>query len=283
MSMQVTIECKAPLFHGAFGESAGNASLLRRMAVVSAPGHPRVPVVSGNALRGILRRIVMRDLLARCELDRASVEPGKWDRLYAAIANGGHLERAEKRVDPDAIRALRDALPPLSVFGAALYSWLLAGHMSVGFLWLVCRESVEGGLIEDDGREDCRRGAEEMVEEVSLVRHVDREDQSPELSGVTPMPTTVEAIAAGSRLRSSIRFAAHASEVERSAVAYGLARLEQGSIGGKGGAGFGRVTVRVDGDADVAPYSAWLSEIGHAREALLALAEELARPKGAKA
>jgi hypothetical protein len=56
--------CNAPLAHGSFGESAGNATLIRRMAIVSLPGMPRVPVVSGNALRGTLRRLIMRELFA---------------------------------------------------------------------------------------------------------------------------------------------------------------------------------------------------------------------------
>lgn len=274
--MRVLITCKSPLVHGAFGEHAGNATLCRRMAVVSVPGMPRVPVVSGNALRGVLRRIVFRDLFARAELDRTKLHAGQWDRLYAALANGGHLEASEKGVDPEAIRALREELPPLSVFGAALYSWLLPGHMSVGILWPQCRETLEAGLVSDAGKGAGGIGAEDLVEEITLCRHVDREEQEPEVSGVTPMPTTVEAISAGAVLEGEIRFARHATEVERGVICYGLRRLS--ALGGKGGAGFGRVDVSDPDPDESGAYEDWLSS-APIRPALKALAESMGETK----
>ena len=109
--IRVTLKALSPIAHGAFGPSTGNTLLFRRVPIVSLMGRPFVPAVSGNAIRGVLRRIVMRDLLDRCGFDKTS--PG-WDHLYAALANGGHLQGSEASIDPVAIGSLRAALPPLS-------------------------------------------------------------------------------------------------------------------------------------------------------------------------
>jgi hypothetical protein len=275
--MIVRFAVKSPLAHGAFGLSAGNATLCRRIPLVGLPGIPSVPCVSGNALRGTLRRIVMRELLEVAGVNRLAI-PDTWDRLYAAIANGGHLDGNETSVRPTDIREIREALPPLSVFGAALYSWMLPGHMTVGFLWPRCSETIAAGLVEHG---DESMVAEDLVGEVSMCRHIDREHQDSERSGVTPMPTTIEAILPGTLLESSITFADHATEIERSCIAHGLSKIA--SLGGKSGSGMGAVEM-VDGPDAVEPYRAWLSETPDLAERIQDLAAKLAatRPKKAK-
>lgn len=242
MKITVTIRAKAPLAHGAYSDlGAGNMTMLRREPVVGLPGAPLVPCLSGNALRGVLRRIVMRGLFAAAGISRhdwvAEGRAKQWDRLYAALANGGHLERPDARVDPDQIRALRADVPPLSVFGAALYRYMLPGRMRVGFCWPICDETVTAGLV---GPRDVTVGAEDLVTETGLVRHVDREHQSPEASGVTPMPTTVECFATGTVLESTISTDG-ATDVEAACIAWGLDRIT--TLGAKSAAGLGDVEI----------------------------------------
>jgi hypothetical protein len=278
--MKIVITCNAPLAHGSFGESAGNATLIRRMAIVSLPGMPRVPVVSGNALRGTLRRLIMRELFATAGASRETIPSPEWDRLYAALANGGHLDGSETRVDPEALRTLRAACPPLSVFGAALYSHLLPGHMDVGILWPRCRETLAAGLVTE--AQDVP--AEDLVEEISHCRHVDREQQDPAVSGVTPMPTTVEVLATGAVLEGQITFARHATEIEQGAAQHALGML--GKLGGQSARGLGVVGVEYDDEAEGA-YLSWLQEHAAASvevvRAHLTPVEKAPKPKKAKA
>jgi hypothetical protein len=264
-TIRYSLRALAPVHHGTFGVPTGNTIAFRRLQIA---GGGRVPAISGNAIRGVTRRLVMRDLFARCGLSRATLARG-WDRLYAALANGGHLDGAEKVRSADAMRALRASLPPLSVYGAALYSWMLAGHMDVGFAWLRCRETVAAGLCSCG--HDAAAG--DLVDDLGVVRHVDREEQDPEVSGVGPMPVTVETVVTGSVFEGAIAFRAHATPEERGAVAYGLDLLR--TVGGKAGQGLGAVEAAHDGDA--APYLAWLAaDQAAARQALCSLAEELA-------
>lgn len=277
--MRVTFRCLAPLAHGSFGQQAGNATLIRRAPIVNLPGIPRVPTVSGNALRGVMRRNIMRELLSVAGLSRANVAPGTWDRLYAALANGGHLDGSETSVQPSAIRELRDGLPPLSLFGAALYSWMLPGHMSVGWLWPRCVETVQAGLAPaSDGP---LLPAEELVSEVSMCRHVDREDQDPAVSGVTPMPTTIEAMGVGTELHGTILLAPHASPVEVACLAHALRSVR--TLGGKGGGGFGAVDlIAGPSQQDAELYQAWLRETRDLRDRIMRLADGIAAKPAAK-
>lgn len=273
-SIHVVFTLTSPLSHGGFGPPVGNAQLIRRMPLALPNGAlVHVPAVSGNALRGSLRRIIMRDLLALSGLDRES--PG-WDALYAAVANGGHLEGASTALDPGYVRELREALPALSVFGAALRTWFLEGRMRVGMCWPRCRETYEAGLVAHG-----TRGAEDLVAEHSQVRHVDREMQDPDISGVTPMPTTMETLVTGSVLQSAITFHGRATDVERSCIAWGLDRLEV--LGGKSASGLGSVQVEHDcRHPGASVYAEW-RETASPRAALEDLASKLsAATKGKK-
>ena len=280
MNITLSVHTLAPLAHGGFGPSTGNVVPCRRMAVATPDGLQYVPCVSGAALRGVVRRIVMRHVLDAVALDRSNV-PG-WDRLYAALCCGGHLDQAAaKHVDPDARRTLRAALPPLSLLGASLYSYGLPGRVSPGILWPVTRETVEWGLVIGD----TDLSLADLTEEVGLARHVDRDEMDSVVAGVTPMPRTVEAIIAGVELQSYLVFARGSTELEIASFLWGCARVTH--LGGHANAGLGRVEVRVHGRTgipDESAFDAWLDEhAGAIREALLALADTLgAAPRKAK-
>lgn len=266
---EIEITATAPIHHGAFGVDLGNAVTFRRMPLAQFPDHAGIPAVSGNALRGALRRIVMRDVFKLCELSRETVVDRAWDRLYGALANGGYLDGSETTVDPTAHRALRDAVPALSVLGAALYQYMLPGRVSVGWLWPVCTESVAAGLCTAEG---ATLAAEELLTEVALVRHVDREQQDPKVSGVTPMPVTVEALKPGTRLQSRIAAQAALTETEESVLGWGLDQLR--AIGAKSASGFGWVEVRHT--LPVEAYGAWRDDAAAVDRATVTL-RELAR------
>ena len=254
--MNITIDLVAPLVHGAFDAgNIGNATPIRRLPIVSIPGAPQVPCLSGNAIRGVLRRISMRAMFDACNLSRDDFQPNVWDRLYAAMANGGHLDGSESSVDPPKIRQIRAACPPLSVFGSALYSWMLPGRMRVNWAWPVCAETIEAGLVLPQPNHPVL-SAEELVCETSTVRHVDRTEQNPEVSGVTPMPTTHETLAAGTRLCTGVVFTGEATALEQSVVAYAIDRMQY--LGAKSAAGFGEVRIIHDGDGSL--YETWLKK-----------------------
>lgn len=274
----VTLTTTAPLHHGAFGQDTGNAVLFRRIPLATDPDGAGVPVLTGNALRGGLRRVLMRDLFALTGLGLESVESGEltahqWDRLYAALANGGHLTGADTRSDPASQRVLGAAVPALAVLGAALYSHMLPGKVSVGWVWPVCAETVAAGLCVAGATPPV--AAESLLTEVTLTRHVDRDEQSPERSGVTPMPVTVESLIPGVALSTEVVALRACTDIEMGAIGWALDALRV--LGGKGGVGFGRFTVTHQ--LPSAAYEAWRADaeaVALARMTLVTLAQGMA-------
>lgn len=267
-TLTARFEVRSPLAHGSFGADPGNAVPLRREPVVSLPGQPRVPVVSANAVRGILRRILIRELL-----EAAGVTPTtcpSWERLYAALANGGTLQSPEKRLDPERIRRVRDELPAVSALGAFLYRWTLSGHLRPhGFAWPVCRETVAGGLVPAPA-DAAPLPVGELVTETSITRLPDTDEALPERTGVTAMPVTFEALATGTTLHLTLGFARHAPPLEVSAVAHGLRQITH--LGARGAGGMGHVGVAVEGGPGAGLYPDYLQDAAareQARECLL--------------
>jgi hypothetical protein len=218
-----------------------------------------------------MRRIVFRNLFDCASISREVLPGRQWDRLYAALANGGHLDSAERTVSPAALRDLRASLPPLSLFGAALYSYMLPGKMRVGWAWPVCRETIAAGLVQGISED----AAEALVGETSTCRHVDREQQEPEQSGVTPMPVTIETLSTGAVLESEIWLSSSCSPIEAGCAAWAIGQISH--VGGKSGAGLGHVRVQIQDGPDPAVYEAWIATAGPttARDALFSLAAAL--------
>lgn len=261
---QLAVTAETPIHHGAFEQSIGNESQFRRIPTV----YGRVPGVHGNSFRGVMRRVVMRDLLDLCAM---SIEDGGWDQIYACLANGGHLVGSESSIDPAYIRELRRAVPQLSVFGSMLMTWSLSGRMHVHSLVLRCSELGTGDTSFDD-----------LVAEDSMVRHVDRELQDPEVTGVTPMPTTLEVVKQGAVFDGRIRFFDRPpTPYEAPCIGWALNQIK--AVGGKAASGYG--AVRIDHDIDHGPYADWRETphlVAAARDALIELAGNLVGSKGKK-
>ena len=253
--MIVSLRLLAPLSHGAFGPSTGNTMPLRRIPMV-APGEPEplgIPVLSGNALRGRMRRLLFRELFQQLwPDDNDKPVPGVWDRIYSCAANGGVLEGSDKTVDPARISEVRAAVPPLSLFGAAVWKWFLAGRMSVGICWPVCDATVTAGVVRGKHQRPLPSLAD-IEDEVSHVRLPDRDIAS---GSAKPMPYSFEALSAGVTLESMVLFEPRATEIERSAAAHALGLVS--TLGGRVASGMGRVGVSHDGDPSV--YADWLRD-----------------------
>ena len=268
---ELTIRTKAPLAHGAFsdGVSAGNYTKFRREPIVSLPGYPRVPVISGNAIRGVLRRLIMRELFQKTSIEEFKEALGEtkgkraWDRVYAMLCIGGTIEAAEQEINTAELRDMRKEFPALSVLGSAMYSQLMPGMVQIGFAFPLCKETLEAGIFDKTVFYAIPIiPAEDLLTEVGLVRHVDRENSDPENSKVSPMPYTVEALATGTILKTKISFQPMATDLEISCIRHGFEMLT--TLGGKSAVGFGDIELEIDPylNLDISKYlyQDWLAE-----------------------
>lgn len=132
------IELLAPAHHGG-DEKTGSTPVLRTMSHWSPALERcvRLPFISGNSIRGQLRRLAMQDMLARLGYELKS------KTIYYSFFSGGVLSRTDEDggvMDLELRRQVRAHLPMVSVFGCAIGNQNLDGKLLVENAMLVCQE-----------------------------------------------------------------------------------------------------------------------------------------------
>lgn len=251
--MKLEIKALSPITHGGFTEGLdmGNLMQFRRMPVIC-DGVPRsVPVISGNAVRGRVRRALAYELFDRLNLRQAMADekPGVYDKLFTLLATGGTLGKdLDKAVDPEHIRQIRACLPMFSLLGGAAYKYILSGMVNFGFAVLRCAET--GGELP----------AMEYIAEIGQVKHVDGTLENKELTENKPMPYTVEAVVQGAVFDAWIDTQPQITPLEKACLAHGLKAVK--TVGGKAASGYGRVEIVCDEPLDDGAYVEWLGSCG---------------------
>ena len=136
----------SPLHHGG-DESTGSRATLRRMKFLvpdnSDSGIKKmdIPVISGNSIRGILRRLVMRDMFDILGYELKSI------KTYHMLFAGGTLESVSSSdagaINLDMRKRFRSAIPALSIFGTAVGNQMIEGKMKCSYAIPVCRELAQ--------------------------------------------------------------------------------------------------------------------------------------------
>ncbi len=123
------------LVHG--GKTLGTSLYLRRERFLTPAGPEDVPVVSGNALRGVLRDVGAR--LTWHALGEPKLPMGVADVLWS----GGSLAKAKgEPVTGARLAEVRGLFPHVGLFGAAGGGRLIEGSLSVGKLIPICDLTV---------------------------------------------------------------------------------------------------------------------------------------------
>jgi hypothetical protein len=225
----------------------------RRMAFMVDGRKVPLPVYSGNAFRGRLRRLIGRDLLEQIGLSEISPE------LHYLIFCGGSLKQGAKQdyIEVGKRRALREHVPPLSLLGTAAQNWIVAGKLRVGVAMPICKELAPYTGIHSE------QSVWSMLDEVYYTRRDDLEDRPErgEDEQRQQMKYTVEVLVPGVVLDHTIH-AEGCNELELSCLGRMMRLLEEdGSLGGMSGKGHGKVKFEYEGSwPDPASYLAFLSE-----------------------
>lgn len=129
------------------GDSTGGTiSVFRREKVLIGGRVLELPIISGNAFRGLLRDTGMRFMLR--ELGEPELSPP----AFHFLTSGGTLTKdAGRGLDIGQARRLRELIPLVGVFGGACGRQILEGKLQVGKWYPVCRETVT--LIPEEYRE----------------------------------------------------------------------------------------------------------------------------------
>lgn len=246
--MKFKITAESPIAHGSFteGVDTGNISEFRKIPVSHKGTIYEIPAISGNAIRGAIRRFLTREFFMANYLEE-KLDTKVHDKLYAIMANGGALGKdLSPTVDPVHIKEIRKQLPILSLLGSACYKYMISGMCSIGFAILDCKE-LETGEFDSNN----------LLTEIGETRHVDKTIINADETELKPMPYLTEAVIKGATFSGEIYFAPQATEIEKSALYHGIKLMNH--IGGKTARGYGKVCISADVELDDTNYLKYLN------------------------
>ncbi len=265
-----TVTALSAVVHG--GDQHGSITLLRREMVIGADGRPiMVPLITGNALRGRLRRIgeeLTRDVLGyEGQLPLAAAH---------ALRGGGALAKTTgEPLSGARLARIRALVPQIAVFGAAAGGRILSGQLLVGRLIPHLAETTH--LTGQPGPtmfEAIQLESYSRVDELANATFHTLTTDDSQNTERGPMVWRVETFPAGTRFASWIRLE-HASDLQVAFTADVLAEFSRaGYLGGRSSIGHGQV--RADWTRTEHPQPAaaadWRAHLHHHRaEALEAI------------
>ncbi|MEN2997779.1 MAG: hypothetical protein ABDH28_01900 [Brevinematia bacterium] len=135
------VKALTPVHHGG-NEKTGSTPVLRTIFIQTEYGEVPIPYISGNHLRGRIRRLVMRDFMELIGVPPETLPK----RIYHSFFTGGVLEGGEEVegvLNLELRQQIRKNIPPLSLFGCALGNQMLVGKIKVAHLIPIAQETKE--------------------------------------------------------------------------------------------------------------------------------------------
>jgi hypothetical protein len=271
-----TLEALAPITH--FGdEKTGSSPILRTLSVYEPSINDIIdlPVLSGNAIRGMLRRLLITDLLQQLEFTNPST------KLHHCLYTGGVLESSSDTygtIDLNLKNRVRESLPPLALFGTAIGNQMIQGCLRVEFAFPVCRERLVYLPPELANDPRAQKPAREFTSIVFKTRRDDLRAERDEDEQAVQMKVDYEAFIPGTLF--THRFVlTYPNELELSCFAHLLELWrEQPYVGGKLASGHGLLRIQYD-----YPYTpdAYLHYLTNNKPQIVQLLTELGEKLGA--
>lgn len=150
MRIDIRYTMTAPLSH--IGETASTGAYFNMIKTTSG----RLPVITGNSIRGQIRDAGASELLNRLgeKVDK---------EVFHVLYSGGNVS-ATMKDDVGRAAAVRGRFPLISVLGGALGTMIMAGKLICGFAYPVCKETADMlGTLSDTSWHD-------MIDEIEFTR-----------------------------------------------------------------------------------------------------------------
>jgi CRISPR type IV-associated protein Csf2 len=266
------------------GESHGINARLRREKVIQPDGSvEEVPILSGNAIRGILRDRGMLHMLKTLGYG-VNAETGEVAGLSLAafyfLFSGGALTKDTTRgLDVESARRWRSLIPLVGVFGGAMGNQIMPGKVKIGKGIPICMETAH--LLPDSLRGTPVSSVWDMCQEEAYTRRDDEKNEQlrqliqPETRKLLDLDRAlgrdkmddavedtgqkqqmryyVETLAAGSRFFWEIALD-DATDIEFEAFCVTLAEFGRlPYLGGKSATGHGKVSIQFDNWVEINP------------------------------
>jgi len=262
------------------GDSHGVNSKLRREKVIQPDGSvEEVPIISGNALRGILRDRGMFHMVKAIgygvDDESGEVKGLSLPAFYFLFSGGALTKDAGRGIDVDEARKWRELIPLVALFGGAMGNQIMPGKAKIGKAIPICAETTHllpARFIEnvtsvwelcqeeaytrrdDEKNENLRQliapQVRGLLEADAAAKREKARKPNGDVEGETgqkqQMRYYVETLAAGSRLFWELSLD-DVTDLEREAFFITLLEFSKFPyIGGKSGVGHGKVSVKFD-------------------------------------
>lgn len=235
----------------------GNSTRLRYQVMLVDGAQKKIPYISGNAVRGYLRRRAMADMLRRIDYT-VDVSGAGGKRLWHAMHSGGTLQPGSG-MDLAAKRRVYETIPMVRLFGWAWGNQMVESLMKVSSMMPICSE-LDGG----DGP-PVRKCVHTVYHTRRDNRQVESEDGEP-----SQMIYNTEVFVAGTRFRHEFALEDPTS-LDLSALRHVIDLWrEYPTVGGKSAIGMGAVDLRYEyGGATPDEYVQYLDSNAAAIRAVL--------------
>jgi len=252
------------------GERNGTVTQLRREKFVQPNGRvERIPVISGNSIRGILRDRGMFNMLMQVgygvDTKTGEVKGLPLNAFYFLFSGGALVSTGETGLDIEKYRKMRATIPLIGLFGGAAGNIIMPGKMKIGKLIPICNETahlipkrfvpkiidtiweycqVEMYTRRDDEKNDRVR----MLIAPKLLKDGSTESIAETKKGKGPqqMIYNIETLCAGTKFYWKVVLE-DVTDVEFEAFLATLLEFSKSpNIGGKGAAGHGEISIHLD-------------------------------------
>lgn len=271
-----TLTCLTPC-HSGGDEKSGSTPVLRTIGMWDpvAGEEYRIPHLSGNSIRGYLRRLIMRDLLDLVGYDIQA------PKAHHILFTGGVLESSADntgKVELAFRKEVRDTIPPLELLGSSVSNQMLAGCSVVEMALPICKELAWQWPDLDHPHKlvSVRQFTDHTFstrrDDLRAEREEDEQAMQMKIEFQVFKPGTV--FVHGFVLR-------HASELATACLGRAIELWAEDPVAGaKSGSGHGRLLLNYKGIPNPAPYLAYLERDGaKVRECLDILGVKVQPPK----
>ncbi len=271
VEIEGTVTALTPIFHGG-DEKTGSTPVLRTIMVyVEGIGRVPIPYISGNGVRGKLRRLAMKDFLDMVGYEITNA------KLHHALFSGGVLESTEETtgvIDLEFRKKVRDIIPPASVFGCALGNQMIQGILIVEHMWPICEEyrPYLPAEYQDDPR--ASRPIRTFTDQSFITRRDDLRAEREEGEQAVQMKVDYECFVPGTKFYH--RFVLQLpTELQLSCMGRVLDLFaEMPYVGGRSSSGDGKVALAYKNKPDASKYLEFVREKKNEIVALLKELEE---------
>lgn len=250
------------------GERNGTITQLRREKFAQPNGKvARVPVVSGNAIRGILRDRGMFSMLRQIGYgvnpETGEVKGLPLSAFYFLFSGGALTSTGDGQINVEHFRQMRETIPLIGLFGGAVGNTIMPGKLKIGKLIPICTETAH--LVPERFLPETVQTVWEYCQTEMYTRRDDEKNDRVRMlisrpaitDGETPVPAKregtpqqmkydIETLAAGTQFYWKIVLE-DVSDIEFEAfLATVLEFSKSPNIGGKSAVGHGEISIKLD-------------------------------------